>query len=123
VPGWFAREIQSATPTGSSHTLAIRHVADALMRGNLATVQDAQAGLRKKKSCAEIPRWVYIWGCWEPKRTFQRKNKLYGSIEAKQNDEITDQHSILCCGIDCILCRLLDGQRANASAPKKRGIQ
>jgi hypothetical protein len=33
-----AREIQSATPAGPNQTLAIRHVADALMRGNLATL-------------------------------------------------------------------------------------
>src|ERR1017187_8316175 len=66
------------------------------------------------------------WGCWEPKRTFQRKNKLYGSIEAKQKGASTDQHSTLCCGLFCILCRVLDGPlciRAKASALKNRGSQ
>jgi hypothetical protein len=65
------------------------------------------------------------WGPLEPKRTFQRKNKLYGSIEAKQKGASTDQDSILCCGLCCILCRLLDGdlrQRANASPLKCPGL-
>jgi hypothetical protein len=38
----FAREIQRATPAGSNQTLAIRHVEDALMRANLAIVEDEQ---------------------------------------------------------------------------------
>ena len=38
----FAREIQSSTPAGPNQTLAIRHVEDALIRANLAIVEDAQ---------------------------------------------------------------------------------
>jgi hypothetical protein len=38
----LAREIRSATPAGPNQTLAIRHVEDALMRANLAIVQDAE---------------------------------------------------------------------------------
>src|ERR1019366_9557787 len=38
----LAREIQSATPAGPNQTLAIRHVEDALMRANLAIVEDEQ---------------------------------------------------------------------------------
>ena len=38
----FAREIRSATPAGPNQTLAIRHVEDALMRANLAIVEDEQ---------------------------------------------------------------------------------
>ena len=38
----LAREIQSATPAGPNQTLAIRHVEDALMRANLAIVEQAQ---------------------------------------------------------------------------------
>jgi hypothetical protein len=37
----FALEIQSSTPAGPNQTLAIRHVEDALMRANLAIVEDA----------------------------------------------------------------------------------
>ena len=38
----FALEIQSSTPAGPNHALAIRHVEDALMRANLAIVEQAQ---------------------------------------------------------------------------------
>ena len=38
----LAREIRSAKPAGPNQTLAIRHVEDALMRANLAIVEDAQ---------------------------------------------------------------------------------
>jgi hypothetical protein len=38
----FACEIQSSTPAGPNQTLATRHVENALMRANLAIVEDAQ---------------------------------------------------------------------------------
>ena len=38
----LAREIQSSTFAGPNQTLAIRHVEDALMRANLAIVEDEQ---------------------------------------------------------------------------------
>ena len=38
----FALEIQSSTPAGPNQALAIRHVEDALMRANLAIVEQAQ---------------------------------------------------------------------------------
>ena len=38
----LAREIQSSTPAGPNQALAIRHVEDALMRANLAIVEQAQ---------------------------------------------------------------------------------
>jgi hypothetical protein len=38
----LAREIQSTTPAGPNQTLAIRHVEDALMRANLAILEDAE---------------------------------------------------------------------------------
>jgi hypothetical protein len=38
----LAREIRGATPAGPNQTLAIRHVEDALMRANLAIVEDEQ---------------------------------------------------------------------------------
>jgi hypothetical protein len=38
----LAREIQSSTPAGPNRTLAIRHLEDALMRANMAIVEDAQ---------------------------------------------------------------------------------
>jgi hypothetical protein len=38
----LAREIRSSTPVGPNQTLAIRHVEDALMRANLAILEDEQ---------------------------------------------------------------------------------
>ena len=38
----LAREIQSSTPSGPNQTLAVRHVEDALMRANLAILEDAR---------------------------------------------------------------------------------
>ncbi len=38
----LALEIKSATPAGPNQILAIRHVEDALMRANLAIVEDAE---------------------------------------------------------------------------------
>jgi hypothetical protein len=38
----FALEIQSSTPAGPNQALAIRHVEDALMRANLAIVEQTQ---------------------------------------------------------------------------------
>jgi hypothetical protein len=38
----FALEIQRSTPAGPNQALAIRHVEDALMRANLAIVEDAE---------------------------------------------------------------------------------
>jgi hypothetical protein len=38
----LAREIQSSTPSGPNQTLAVRHVEDALMRANLAILEDAE---------------------------------------------------------------------------------
>jgi hypothetical protein len=47
----LAREIQSSTPAGPNQTLAIRHIEDALMRANLAIVEDALENRRAIVDC------------------------------------------------------------------------